>query len=77
MVVKYKGKQSKVKSLPCRGPQGTLLLFIVLINDVGFESQVNNAGDLITNKRNMKTSNVIHLKYVDDLTMADAVKLPK
>ena len=58
MVVKYKGKQSEVKSLPGGGPQGTLLgllLIIVLINDVGFENQVNNAGDLITSKRNMKT----------------------
>ena len=52
-----------------------LLLFIVLINDVGFEGQENNTGDLIT-KKNMKTMNEIHLKYVDDLTLAQAINLP-
>ena len=39
ITVRYKGRQSSVKSLPGGGPQGTLLgllLFIVLINDVGF-----------------------------------------
>ena len=69
-----------VKSLPGCGPQGTLLgllLFIVLINDVGFEGQENNAGDIITSKRNMKATNEIHLKYVDDLTLAEAIDLPK
>ena len=79
MIVKYKGKQSSVKSLPGGGPQGTLLgllLFIVLINDVGFKDQVNNAGEVITSKRNMKTVNEIHLKYVDDLTLAEAINLP-
>ena len=53
-----------------------LLLFIVLINDVGFEGQKNNTGDLITSKKNMKTINEIHLKYVDDLTLAEAINLP-
>ena len=40
MVVNYKGKQSSIKSLPGGGPQGTLLtlqLFIILIDDLGFE----------------------------------------
>ena len=71
MVVKYKGKVSGVKSLPGGSPQGTLLgllLFIVLINDVGFQDQENNAGDIITSRRNMKVANEIHLKYIDDLT---------
>ena len=71
----YKGKQSSVKFLPEGGPQGTLLgllLFIVLINDVGFNGQMNNTGDLITSKRNLKAANMIHLKYVDDLTLAEA-----
>ena len=80
MLVKYKGKESTVKYLPRGGPQGTLLgllLFIVLINDVGFVGQENNVGELITNKRNMKKVNEIHLKYVDDLTLAEAINLPK
>ena len=80
MVVKYKGKMSGIKSLPGGGPQGTLLgllLFIVLINDVGFDGQKNNAGEVITTKRNMKEANELHLKYVDDLTLAEAINLPK
>ena len=80
MMVKYKGKLSSIKSLPGGGPQGTLLallLFIVLINDIGFEEQENNAGDIITSKRNMKTVNEIHLKYVDDLTLAEAINIPE
>ena len=80
MVVKYKGKMSGVKSLPGGGPQGTLLgllLFIVLINDVGFGEQKNNTGEIITTKRNMKVANELHLKYVDDLTLAEAINLPK
>ena len=54
-----------------------LLLFIVLINEVGFVGQTNNAGELITSRRNMKVANEIHLKYVDDLTLAEAINLPK
>ena len=80
MLVKYKGMQSSIKSLPGGGPQGTilaLLLFIVLINDLGFEGQSNNTGELITSKRNMKIANEIHLKYVDDLTLAEAINLPE
>ena len=70
---------SSVKSLPGGGPQGTLLgllLFSVLINDVGFQDQENNAGDIITIRRNMKVANEIHLKYIDDLTLAEAINLP-
>ena len=80
MVLRFKGKQSKVKSLPGGGPQGTLLgllLFLVLINDAGFKGQLNNAGQLLTSKRNMREANEIHLKYVDDLTLAEAINLPK
>ena len=45
MMVRYKGKQSRLKSL-----LGTLLglfLFLVLINETGFEEQVNNVGELV------------------------------
>ena len=80
MSVKFKGKQSSVKNLPVGGPQGTLLaliLFIILINDIGFEEQKNNTGELITCKRNLKTVNEIHLKFVDDLTLAEAINLPE
>ena len=76
---RYKGELSETKYLPGGGPQGTLLgllLFIVLINDVGFEGQSNNLGDILSSKRNMKQANLIHLKYVDDLTLAEAIDLP-
>ena len=78
MVVKYKSKISSIKDLPGGGPQGTLLgllLFLVLINDTGFDDQTNNAGELLTSKRNMKLVNNIHLKYVDDLTLAEVINL--
>ena len=70
MLVKYKDVKSGVKDLPGGGPQGTLLgllLFIVLINDVGFDGQLNNAGEIVTSKRNMKVVNEIHLKYIVEI----------
>ena len=48
-----------------------------MINDIGFDEQKNNAGELITSKRNLKTANEIHLKFVDDLTLAEAINLPE
>ena len=78
MIVRFKGASSSQKYLPGGGPQGTLLgllLFLVLINDVGFENQKNNAGELAASKKNMKEANMIHLKYVDDLLLAEAVDL--
>ena len=78
MRVKFKGKLSDFYSLPGGGPQGTLLglfLFLVLVNDVGFSDQVNNAGELITCKKRIKDVNNIHLKYVDDLTLAEKINL--
>ena len=48
-----------------------------MINEVGFEGQQNNAGELLTSKRNMKIINQMHLKYVDDLTLVEAIDLNK
>ena len=78
MAVRFKGATSSVKSLPGGGPQGTLLgllVFIVLINDVGFKDQRNNLGELITCKKNLRKANQIHLKFVDDLTLAESILL--
>ena len=78
MVLRYKGELSSLKDLPGGGPQGTLLgllLFLVYINGTGFENQINNTGELLTSKRNMKIANTIHLKYVDDLTLAETINL--
>ena len=78
MVVNNKGAKSSRKYLPLGGAQGTLLgllLFLVLINDAGFGNQVNNVGDIITSKKHFKAANQIHLKYVDDMTIAEAIRL--
>ena len=80
MVVKHKGGRSSVKNLPGGGPQGTilaLLLFLVMINDLGFDDQKNNAGELVTCKRNLRLANEIHLKYVDDFSLAESINLPE
>ena len=47
----------------------------MLINDAGFSGQLNNAGELSTSKRNFKAVNQIHLKYVDDMSLAESVNL--
>ena len=42
MIVRYKGQKSSIKKLPGGGPQGALLgllLFLVLVNDAGFENR--------------------------------------
>ena len=44
---------------------------------MGFEGQINNAGELITRKKKITEANVIHLKYVDDLALAEAVHMKK
>ena len=78
MQVRYKGQKSSIKDLSGGGPQGTLLgllLFIILINDVGFNDQQNNLGELLTSKKNLKKANHIHLKYVDDLSLAEVINL--
>ena len=50
MKVKHKGNFSSSHPLPGGGPQGSLLglfLCIILINDVDYEGQLNNVGELI------------------------------
>ena len=46
----------------------------MLVNDAGYENQLNNAGELITKKK-MKELNVIYLKYVDDLSLAESIDM--
>ena len=78
MVVRYKGKTSHEKKLPGGGPQGTLLgllLFLIVINDLDWDNQINNLGEVITSKRRVKEANLTHLKYVDDLALAEAIDM--
>ena len=78
MVVRYRDATSSPRALPGGGPQGTLLgllLFLVLINDLGFSDQVYNVGEMITSKRNFTAANRLHIKYVDDLSIAESIPL--
>ena len=67
MVVRYQGATSSPRALPGGGPQGTLLgllLFIVLINDVGFKGQSSNTGEMIASRKNLREANKIHF-YIE------------
>ena len=81
LVVMYQGEKSESKNMPGGGPQGTILglfLFLVQMNDVGFQEEYPKLGELLTravNKR--KEIPVKHWKYVDDLTLAEAIDLKK
>ena len=79
LIVSYKGEKSSVKEMPGGGPQGTIrgmFLFLVLINDASFKNKRESLGEKITrayNKR--KELDTRHWKYVDDLTVAEAINL--
>ena len=78
MILRYKGESSSTKKLPGGGPQGTLLgliLFLILINDAGFNGQTNDLGEISACKKRLREVNELHLKYVDDLALAEAVKM--
>ena len=78
MVVRYKGKTTDTKSLPGGGPQGTLLgllLFLILINKCGIQNKETDIGKRITSKKKKFSSPLFHAKYVDDLTIAQAINL--
>ena len=48
-----------------------------MINDAGYEGQENRVGENITRRKNFKAANLLHLKYVDDMTLAESVDLRK
>ena len=79
--VNHKGKTSGRKKLPGGGPQGTILgmfLFLILINEAGFRDNIRNTGRLITKSFNRRgPMQRIHLKYIDDMTVAEAIDLKK
>ena len=79
LIVRFQGKQSGRKRLPGGSPQGTrlgLFLFLILINYAGYEELTKNIGEHITRKKNTrKAIPNIHLKFVDDLTLAESFNL--
>ena len=79
LAVKHKGVKSEAKKMPGGGPQGTLLglfLFLVLINDAGFPELNKDFGERITRAiTKRKQIDPKHWKYVDDLTLAEAIDL--
>ena len=78
MFLRYKGATTGGKPLPGGGPQGTLLgllLFLVLINDCGFEDEGEKVGEAITKKKRKFKSPTLHTKFVDDLTILEAINL--
>ena len=81
LVVNYKGEKSESKQMAGGGLKGTVLgmfLFLVIINDAGFLEEDRNQGDNLTRPVNGKTLiRIIHLKYVNDLTIAEALTLKK
>ena len=79
LLVTYKGEKSGIKEMPGGGPQGTILgmfLFFVLINEAGFKNENESIGLKLTqafNKR--KALDTKNWKYLDNLTVAEALKL--
>ena len=77
MMVRYGGEKSGLKPLPGGGPQGTLLgllLFLILINDCGFEND-EKIGETITKKKGKFKKSTMHAKFVDDLTLVETINL--
>ena len=79
LILRYKGGCSSKKALPGGSPQGTrlgLFLFLILINDAGYTDLEKNARSKITQKKSMREPlKEIHLKYIDDLSLAEAINL--
>ena len=78
MLVRYGGETTDTKPLPGGGPQGTLLgllLFLILINDCGFVNNETKIGETITEPKRKFASPNLHTKYVDDLTILEAINL--
>ena len=73
------GFLSEREMLPGWSPQATrlgLFLFIILINAARYGYLENNLGEHITQKKNKrKIIPNIHMKFVDDVTLAEAMNV--
>ena len=80
MILRYKGGCSTRKPLPGGGPQGTrlgLFLFLILIKAAGFQHLEKHLGQKMATKLcKRKPIESIHMKYVDDMSLAQAINLP-
>ena len=69
-MVKFRNAFSSERFVHAGCPQGTksaLLMFLVLINAVGFVDQKNNVGEMVTSKRKVNIKNEIHLNFVEEV----------
>ena len=79
LVVLLNEAKSESKDMPGGGPQGTVLgmfLFLILINKAGVADQSKRLGERLNaaaSKRDEITN--MHVKYVDDMTIAQAICL--
>ena len=74
MVVRYKGVTTEEQDMPGGSPQGTLLgmfLFILQVNDAG------KTPEEISNSESEPPKDEEREKYVDDLTLMEAIDLKK
>ena len=83
LILRNKGMSSGRKVLPGGSPQGTRLgmfLFLILINFAGFENSdlVKDIGTHITQPiKDRKPLLRAHMKYIDDMTYTNSVRLKK
>ena len=80
MVIRYKGETSTKTALPGGGLHGGLLgalLFIVLVNECGFDETPNDQTiEKLATKPNKKPKeNKLHMKYVDNFTLLESLNL--
>ena len=52
-----------------------LFLFLILINDCGFQTKQEPIGATITKQKSKFTSRTLHTKFVDDMTVLEALNL--
>jgi hypothetical protein len=88
MILRYKGAKSKKHRMPGGSPQGTLLgilLYLVYVSDIGMDPSTTSQTDM--NVPDLPyipfppppavSEQQIRLKFVDDLSVAECIRLDK